>query len=51
MAGAKATNDTQPPTGEMVAAIRIPTEPDQIEEVIGILRSVVGPSLRTPPVA
>lgn len=45
MAGAKATNDTQPPTGEMVAAIRIPTEPDQIEEVIGILRSVVGPSL------
>ena len=45
MAGANATTDERPPTGEMVAAIRIPARSKPIEEVIGILRSVVGPSL------
>ena len=45
MPESKVSTDERPPTGEMVAAIRIPTRPERIEEVIAILRSVVGPSL------
>ncbi len=45
MTQSKASNDERPPTGEMVATVRIPTTPERLEEIIATLRSVVGPTL------